>query len=68
MTSIEASLEWVLEKLAGVGFGEAIVVDLTQTQIEIPVVHVTVPGAEGIVTHAGYTPGPRMQALLAERS
>lgn len=66
--SIKALLEWVLEKLAGVGFGEAIVVDLTQAQIEIPVVHVTVPGAEGVVTHAGYTPGPRMQALLAERS
>jgi ribosomal protein S12 methylthiotransferase accessory factor len=68
MTSIKASLEWVLGKLAAVGFGEAIVVDLTQAQIGIPVVHVTVPGAEGLVTHAGYTPGPRMQALLAERS
>ena len=54
MTSIEALLEWVLEKIAGVGFGDAIVVDLTQAQIEIPVVHVTVPGAEGgaETTHA----------------
>ena len=68
MTSIDALLKWVLEKLAGIGFGEAIVVDLTQAQIAIPVVHVTVPGAEGVVTQAGYTPGPRMQAVLAERS
>ena len=66
--SIEALLDWVLATLAGAGLGEAIVVDLTQAQIAIPVVHVTVPGAEGLVTQAGYTPGPRMQAWLAQRS
>ena len=67
MPSIEALLGWALEALAGAGLGEVIVVDLTQARIGIPVVHVTVPGAEGLVTHAGYTPGPRMQALLADR-
>lgn len=68
MTSIEALLDWVLEKLADAGLGETIVVDLTQKQIQIPVVHVTVAGAEGPITKTGYTPGPRMQALLATRS
>lgn len=68
MTSIEALLDWILGALADAGFDDVIVVDLTRAQIGIPVVHVTVAGAEGPVTHAGYTPGPRMQALLAERS
>jgi ribosomal protein S12 methylthiotransferase accessory factor len=68
MTSIEALLDWVLEQLADAGFGEVIVLELTQSHIRIPVVHVTIAGAEGPVTRAGYTPGPRMQALLAQRS
>jgi YcaO-like protein with predicted kinase domain len=67
MTSIEGMLEWILGKLADAGLGDVVVVDLTQKQIQIPVVHVTIAGAEGPVTKAGYTPGPRMQALLAKR-
>jgi ribosomal protein S12 methylthiotransferase accessory factor len=67
MTSIEAMLDWVLAVLADAGFEEVIIVDLTQAQIQIPVVHVTVPGSEGLIKEAGYTPGPRMQALLAKR-
>jgi hypothetical protein len=54
------------EKLAGVGLDEAIVVDLTRRRSAIPVVHVTVPGAEGVVTQACYTPGPRMPGRAAE--
>ena len=68
MLSIEALLDGVLDALVRAGLGEVIVVDLTRAQIGIPVVHVTIPGAEGLITHPGYTPGPRMQALLAERS
>jgi len=66
--SIEALLDWVLERLAQAGLDGAVVVDLTQSDIRIPVVHVTVPGAEGTAIKTGYTPGPRMQALLANRS
>ena len=68
MTSIEELLDWVLARLAQAGLAEAIVVDLTQAEIRIPVVHVTVPAAEGSVTHPGYTPGPRMQQWLARPS
>jgi hypothetical protein len=42
-------------------------VDLTQRQLGIPVVHVTVPGLEGPLGKPGYTPGPRMQRLLKDR-
>ena len=33
-------------------------------KLGIPVVHVTVPGLEGLFGKPGYTPGPRMQSLL----
>jgi YcaO-like protein with predicted kinase domain len=68
MRSMEALLGWTLDRLVDAGLGEAIVVDLTQEQIQIPVVHVTIPGSEGSVTKPGYTPGPRMQALLGQHS
>jgi len=68
MTSIEAMLEWVLNRLSDARLDEVVVVDLTQSHIQIPVVHVTVAGMEGPITKAGYTPGPRMQALLAQQS
>jgi len=67
MTSIEALLDWVLEQLDAAGIADPIVVDLTQEHVGIPVVHVTIPGAEGAIAKDGYTPGPRMHALLANR-
>ena len=45
---------------------EIIVVDLTQDDIGIPVVHVTVPGLESNARKPLYTPGQRMQAFLRE--
>jgi YcaO-like protein with predicted kinase domain len=65
MESIEALLSWVIDALAARGFAQVIVVDLTQGQFGIPVVHASVPGLEGPITRPGYTPGPRMQELLA---
>ena len=65
--TIPAMLEWTLRELRANGFTQAIVVDLTQRSIGIPVVHVSVPGLEGALGKPGYTPGPRMQQLFAER-
>ncbi|MEO8302975.1 MAG: YcaO-like family protein [Betaproteobacteria bacterium] len=67
LASIEALLAWVLDALAAGGLAQAVVVDLTQSRIGIPVVHVSVPGLEGPIMKDGYTPGPRMQAMLAGR-
>ena len=67
LASIEALLAWVLDALTTQGFAQVVVVDLTQHRIGIPVVHVSVPGLEGPITKAGYTPGPRMQELLSGR-
>jgi ribosomal protein S12 methylthiotransferase accessory factor len=63
--SLQELLEWVLAVLAKEGLSQAICVDLTQRHLGIPVVHVTVPGLEGLLGHPAYTPGPRMQNLLA---
>jgi hypothetical protein len=45
---------------------EIIVVDLTQDDIGVPVVHVTVRGLESNARIPLYTPGERMQRLLKE--
>jgi ribosomal protein S12 methylthiotransferase accessory factor len=60
-------VDWVLDALAAAQLPEAIVVDLTQDDIDIPVVHATVPGLEAMFGEPHYTPGPRMQRLLAPR-
>ena len=67
LSTIDALLTWVLGVLDARGFAQVVVVDLTRHDIRIPVVHVTVPGLEGPITKCGYTPGPRMQELLAAR-
>jgi len=43
-----------------------VAVDLEQERFGIPVVHVTIPGLEGLIGKPGYTPGPRMQQFLAQ--
>jgi ribosomal protein S12 methylthiotransferase accessory factor len=67
MMSIEAMLTWVLDQVSDAGLPDVVVVDLTQSGIGIPVVYVTVVGMERSMLKDGYTPGPRMQALLAKR-
>jgi YcaO-like protein with predicted kinase domain len=65
LRSIDELLVWVLNALACDGLEQAIIVDLTQEGLDIPVVHATVPGLEGRLGKPGYTPGPRMQRYLA---
>ena len=67
LPTIEEMLQWTLTSVRSAGFSQVIVVDLTQENIGIPVVHVTVPGLEGMIGESDYTPGPRMQSLLKER-
>jgi len=64
LSTIDGLLDWALAALQAEGLSQAIVVDLTQEHLGIPVVHVTIPGLEGLFGKPGYTPGPRMQSLL----
>jgi len=67
MADMDEILDWALAILASQGLSQAIRVDLTQSGIGIPVVHVSVPGLESSVALPAYTPGPRMQELIRGR-
>jgi ribosomal protein S12 methylthiotransferase accessory factor len=54
----------VLARLRDVGLDSAIVVDLTDPELQIPVVRVVVPGLEGYMFDH-YSPGPRARAHAA---
>lgn len=45
--SFDADVAWELDALRAAGLGQAVVVDLTREEFDIPVVRVVVPGLEG---------------------
>jgi YcaO-like protein with predicted kinase domain len=56
----EAEVEWLLDRMRSIGLKQAIAVDLTRPEIDIPVVRMIVPGLEGSDHHpANYAPGAR---------
>jgi len=63
----EAEVAWLLERLAGAGVRQALMVDLTRPEFGIPVVRAVIPGLEGSDHHAGYVPGPRARAVAEGR-
>jgi ribosomal protein S12 methylthiotransferase accessory factor len=65
--TFEDDVEMLSGKLRAAGLSQAIVVDLTDDRIGIPVVKVIVPGLEAY-DHAGrLAPGPRARALMEAR-
>lgn len=61
-------LEWVLGRLDRAGFASALFVDLTDAELEIPVVKAIVPGLETKPGGDGYRPGRRVNDLLGGAS
>jgi ribosomal protein S12 methylthiotransferase accessory factor len=57
-SSFGADVNTVLERLRAAGLESAVVVDLTDPELQIPVVRVVVPGLEGYLFDY-YRPGPR---------
>lgn len=55
-------LRWGLARLAAIGTGRVIAVDLTRPEFGIPVVRLVIPGLEWDPHHPNYRPGPRAQA------
>ncbi len=49
-------------RLAAIGLDEVILVDLTRSGIDLPVVRIVVPGLEGCSDEPDYVPGPRARA------
>ena len=63
-TTLTEDLSWELEQLAAAGFTQALVVDLTRPEFNIPVVRLVVPGLEGCDEVADYMPGARALAAM----
>jgi ribosomal protein S12 methylthiotransferase accessory factor len=54
-----ADLNWELQRLQSVGVKRVIAIDLTRSDIGIPVVRIVTPGLEWDCTHPDYIPGAR---------
>lgn len=63
-SSLTEDLAWELAQLAAAGFTQALVVDLTRPELNIPVVRIVVPGLEGCDEVADYMPGARALAVM----
>jgi ribosomal protein S12 methylthiotransferase accessory factor len=64
--TLEGDIAWIRSSLAGAGLEQIVVVDLTSSQFEIPVVRAVVPGLEGVRSEWGYVPGPRAVRSMSE--
>jgi len=61
--TFNGDVSWEIERLEAAGVRQAIVVDLTLSAFDIPVVRVVVPGLEGMHESPDYVPGPRATRL-----
>ena len=52
-------INWELQRLRSVGINRVIAIDLTRSDIGVPVVRIVTPGLEWDCTHPDYTPGTR---------
>jgi YcaO-like protein with predicted kinase domain len=59
-------LRWALGRLAAVGLGRAVAVDLTRAEFAIPVVRLVIPGLEWDPHHPNYRPGRRAREIAAQ--
>ncbi|MTH76860.1 YcaO-like family protein [Paracoccus aestuariivivens] len=62
--SFAEDLDWLLERLRGVGVTEVVGVDLSKPALGLSVVKVVIPGLEGPHDHRGYLPGPRAARMM----
>lgn len=62
---LQDEVAWLVERLHAAGMPQAVAVDLTRSEFDVPVVRVVVPGLEGSDHLPDYTPGERARA--AER-
>jgi ribosomal protein S12 methylthiotransferase accessory factor len=65
--TINADVGWELERLREAGIARVIVVDLTRSELRVPVARVVIPGLEALSTAPGYGPGLRARSLSGGR-
>ncbi|MGH9206265.1 MAG: YcaO-like family protein, partial [Acidimicrobiales bacterium] len=65
--SFADDVRWQLDRLRAAGLEEALVVDLTRPEWQLPVVRVIVPGLELNAAGGRYLPGRRAWRILRRR-
>jgi ribosomal protein S12 methylthiotransferase accessory factor len=63
--SFNQDLDWLADRLAGIGIDRLISVDLTKAELGIPVVRVIIPGLESFDEVPSYAPGRRARSFEA---
>jgi ribosomal protein S12 methylthiotransferase accessory factor len=66
--TLNEDLQWELARLQAAGLDQVIVVDLTMSEFNLPVVKVVIPGLEGVPDGSDYVPGARAQAVIGEQA
>ena len=66
--TFEQDLSWLIERLGAVGIEQVVSIDLTRSEIGIPVVRVVIPGLEAPHDDDDYVPGPRATAAMGHGS
>lgn len=66
--SFSRDLDWLLSRLSNAGIDQAVAIDLTRSDIGLPVVRVVIPGLEGPDDHNRYVPGERARRLFGPQA
>ena len=66
--TLDDDVAWEIDRLRASGLHQAVAVDLTRPELEIPVLRMVIPGLEPLYDIPGYTPGARAQRRLSERT
>ena len=66
--TIDEDVRWELAQLRTAGVSQVIMVNLTKPELNIPVVHIIIPGIEGLNVHRQYAPGERALTRIREAS
>lgn len=64
--TVDDDVAWEIDRLRAAGFHQIVAVDLTRSELGIPVVRVVIPGLESLYDIPGYIPGARAQRRLSE--
>jgi ribosomal protein S12 methylthiotransferase accessory factor len=65
--TLDDDVAWELDRLRAAGLEQVVAVDLTKSELGIPVMRVVIPGLESLHDIPGIVPGARAQRRLQER-
>jgi len=65
--NLDEDIGWLLGRLAAMGMGEVLAVDLSKPALGLRVVRVVIPGLEGPDDHPAYLPGARARRVIEGR-